>query len=124
MKKGGRPIKLNDHVKKALLDSITAGMNLKGACECAGISYSTLAHWVRKGKKDRANNQNTIYAFITKAVETAVAHFKLKHKIMCLSTPDPFNYRYGRGNINSTLLQAQNIANSLNLIMGDLLDES
>jgi len=48
--KGGRPIKFTDLVIEDIIFGIGKGLTLKAACKFAGVSYSTLAWWISKGK--------------------------------------------------------------------------
>lgn len=45
--KGGRPGKLIPEMKSALVYGGEKGLTLKAACQCAGVSYSSLANWKR-----------------------------------------------------------------------------
>ena len=50
-KKPGRPSKLDEETKNALLDSISLGMKWTDACVIAGINYQTFRNWIERGEK-------------------------------------------------------------------------
>lgn len=50
--KGGRPRKLTFEMKTAIIEGIEKGLTLRAACECAGVSYSSLANWKRFAAQD------------------------------------------------------------------------
>jgi hypothetical protein len=47
--KVGRPTKLDDLLAKRICDSVAAGNTRRCAAQAAGIAYSTLKEWVRRG---------------------------------------------------------------------------
>src|SRR5713101_6365293 len=51
-RKVGRPSLLTAETRGRLLEALREGVSRQGACEFAGLSYSTLARWLRKGRED------------------------------------------------------------------------
>src|SRR5689334_21073211 len=80
--KSGRPTKLNDNVKRALLNSVEYGRTLKGACKDAGISYSTFANWRQKRKSRLSEEPLTELDHFLSAI--------LKAKKRAAENRDPF----------------------------------
>ena len=50
--KGGRPRKLTQEIKDAIVEGIEKGFTLKSACKYAGVSYASLANWKRLAKAE------------------------------------------------------------------------
>jgi len=70
----GRPSKLNERIKKSLLDAVASGTTLEGACDFAGIDYSTFKRWMSKG--ERADGRPEYRAFRA-AVKDALSVFEV-----------------------------------------------
>jgi transposase len=52
--KRGRPFKLDDEIKQALLDNITAGNTIEKTTEAAGVSTSVFYRWMTRGEESGA----------------------------------------------------------------------
>jgi len=78
--KGGRPIKFTDAVVEDILSGISKGFTLKAACKFAGVSYSTLAWWVSKGKQAKKVEIKNKYTNVLERINHATHVEKLKHR--------------------------------------------
>jgi transposase len=52
--KRGRPFKLDDEIKQAILDNITAGNTIEKTTEAAGVSTSVFYRWMQRGEEPGA----------------------------------------------------------------------
>lgn len=50
----GRPFKLNDEIKQAILDNITAGNTLDRTAEASGTSVTAFYRWMKRGSEPGA----------------------------------------------------------------------
>src|SRR5713226_4594710 len=50
--KVGRPSVLTPETRRRLLEALREGVSREAACGYAGISYTTLARWLRQGRQD------------------------------------------------------------------------
>ena len=48
----GRPSKFTPEIRKALIDTITAGLTYTHACQIVGIDYDTFNKWRLKGNRE------------------------------------------------------------------------
>jgi len=93
--KGGRPLKLNNDVKQALIAGVRQGLTLKAACRCAGISYSTFANWRQKNRKLLAKDVPAeLYEFVS-AIDKETSHLRHKGRLAAMANIKPRDYRYG-----------------------------
>jgi DNA invertase Pin-like site-specific DNA recombinase len=77
---GGRPIKLTDSVIENILYGIAHGLTLKASCKLAGVSYSTLAWWLSKGKQAKRSNIRNKYTDVLERINHATHAEKIKHR--------------------------------------------
>lgn len=78
--KGGRPIKFTDSVMDNIVSGIGKGYTLKAACRFAGVSYSTLAWWMFKGKQAKKLVIKNKYTVVLERINKATYTEKLKHQ--------------------------------------------
>ena len=70
----GRPSRLTEPVRTALLAAIRSGCPYSYACAAAGVSYSTFLNWTRQGRSDlTAGDTATAFAAFLLAVKRAEA---------------------------------------------------
>lgn len=79
-KKGGRPSKLEYDTYVFVINNAAKGMPLNIVCSIAEISYSTLAHWRRRGKADMLHNNKTSYSLFASALDEAIATAKAQRR--------------------------------------------
>jgi hypothetical protein len=77
---GGRPIKFTDSVVEDILCGIAHGLTLKASCKLAGVSYSTLAWWMSKGKLAKQSNIKNKYTDVLERINHATHAEKIKHR--------------------------------------------
>ena len=77
---GGRPIKFTDSVLEDILCGIAHGLTLKASCKFAGVSYSTLAWWLSKGKQAKQSNVRNKYTDVLERINYATHAEKIKHR--------------------------------------------
>jgi hypothetical protein len=94
----GRPIKLTYSVLEDIIYGIGKGLTLKASCKYAGISYSTLAWWMSKGKQAKRIDIANQYTAVLDWVKQAAYAEKLKHrkKFLLALNPHDFRYRWNR----------------------------
>lgn len=93
--KGGRPSKLSKIVSSMIFDGVAQGLTYKAACKGAGVSYSSLAGWMAKGRKalkDGVENEFSALAQSLKAKSD-----ELRWKNYRESFPNFFGRDYRRG---------------------------
>ena len=93
--KGGRPVKFTDSVLENIISGIAQGFTLKTACRFAGISYSTLAWWMSKGKQAKKSDVKNKYADVLECINHATYTEKIKHRDVFLLALKPRDFRYG-----------------------------
>lgn len=85
LNKGGRPLKLTNEVREALITGVRKGLTLKAACKCEGISYSTFANWRQKNRKLIAQGKPTeLYEFVC-AIDVEVCHLQHQHRLAAMA---------------------------------------
>jgi len=67
MSKTGRPSKLNDEVKKILIDAVILGCDFDLACSYAGIARVTFYKWIQRGKDETEGPYHELYIDLKKA---------------------------------------------------------
>ena len=93
--KGGRPLKLTNDVRDAIISCIRQGLTLKAACRCAGISYSTFANWRQKNRKLLKQEPPTeLYQFVA-AIDVEMSHMRHEHRLAAVASIKPRDYRFG-----------------------------
>lgn len=92
---GGRPIKLTNEVIETVVDGISKGLTLKAACKSAGVSYSTLASWVYKGKQAKKAGKQNLHTEIADRIQGAYRAIWLKNRKSFFFNLKPRDYRYG-----------------------------
>jgi len=93
--KGGRPIKFTDAVVEDIICGIGKGYTLKAACKFSGVSYSTLAWWMFKGKQAKKLGIKNKYTIVLEGINKATYAEKLKHRDNFFLTLKPRDFRYG-----------------------------
>lgn len=66
------PIKLTPEVRKALVDSLAAGVDQKHACEAVSVSARTFRYWMKKGKEGGSPETIALFTAVKKAKADAV----------------------------------------------------
>jgi hypothetical protein len=66
------PTKLTPEVRKALVDSLAAGVDQRHACEAVGITTRTLQYWMKKGKAGMSPETASLFSAVKKAKADAV----------------------------------------------------
>lgn len=92
---GGRPIKFTALVVKDIIYGIAQGFTLKASCKFAGVSYSTLAWWLSKGKQSRQSNIKNKYTDVLDRINHATYVEKMKLQDNFVLTLKPRDFRYG-----------------------------
>jgi len=69
----GRPTKLTPETTSAILRDLSDGLPRTTACERAGVAYSTLKLWLKKGRAAKAGAYFAFSAGLKKAEADAVA---------------------------------------------------
>ncbi len=64
--------KLTPEVRKALVDSLAAGVDQRHACQAAGISPRTFRYWMTKGRKGATPETVALFSAVKKAKADAV----------------------------------------------------
>lgn len=64
--------KLTPEVRKALVDSLAAGVDQKHACEAAGVPARTFRYWYAKGRKGGSPETVALFTAVKKAKADAV----------------------------------------------------
>ena len=77
---GRRSIKFTDLVVEDILCGIAHGLTLKASCKFAGVSYSTLAWWIAKGKQAKRSNIKNKYTDVLERINHATHAEKIKHR--------------------------------------------
>lgn len=90
-----RPIKLTDQVVDDIIIGINKGLTLKAACKFAGVSYSTLANHMYKGKQAKLRGENTQYTVVLEKINHANSVFRSQHKDRFFFNLSPRSFRYG-----------------------------
>ena len=93
--KGGRPIKFTDAVLEDIISGIAKGLTLKASCRLAGVSYSTLAWRMFKGKQAKKLNIKNKYTDVLERIDIATYNEKIKHRDAFLLALKPRDFRYG-----------------------------
>jgi len=91
----GRPAKFTDTVIEAILQGIRNGLTLKAACKGAGISYSTLAAWVYRGKVARRNGVENKFTALQEKIDAVNTAVWLERRNGFYGRLKPRDYRYG-----------------------------
>lgn len=91
----GRRSKLNGEIKDALIAGVSRGLTLKAACKCAGISYSTLASWRQKCRKESKNEEPSELAQLIACIDLEVSYQQREHRLAAMSCLKPRDYRHG-----------------------------
>ncbi|OGT38878.1 MAG: hypothetical protein A3F12_02770 [Gammaproteobacteria bacterium RIFCSPHIGHO2_12_FULL_38_14] len=92
---GGRPIKFTNSVLEDIIYGIAQGFTLKASCKFAGVSYSTLAWWLAKGKQAKQSNIKNKYSDVLERINQATYAEKIKHRNNFFLTFKPRDFRYG-----------------------------
>jgi lambda repressor-like predicted transcriptional regulator len=93
--KGSRPIKFTHAVMEDVLSGVAKGFTLKAACRFAGVSYSTLANWMFKGKQSKKSNIRNKYTDVLERIDHARYIQTMKHRDQVLLTLRPRDFRFG-----------------------------
>jgi len=93
--KGGRPVKFTGTVLEDIISGIAQGLTLKAACKLAGVSYSTLAWWMFKGKQAKKSDIKNKYTNVLERIDSAICDEKIKHRDAFFLALKPRDYRYG-----------------------------
>lgn len=93
--KGGRPLKLTNEMREALISGVKEGLTLKAACKGAGISYSTFANWRQKCRRAPKNEDPTPLAQFVAEVEIESNHFQREYRLAARVNRKPRDFRYG-----------------------------
>lgn len=81
--KGGRPRKLTQEIKDAIVVGVAKGLTLKAACKCAGISYASLANWKRLAKTE--DEDAMLYQDLITNIDVATRLLWCQHRQQALS---------------------------------------
>ncbi|MCX7126214.1 MAG: hypothetical protein NTU49_10910 [Gammaproteobacteria bacterium] len=90
-----RPIKLTDKAVEDILLGIGKGLTLKAACKFAGVSYSTLANHMYKGKQAKLKGENTRHTEVLEKINHATRVIRLQHQDRFFFNLSPRSFRYG-----------------------------
>lgn len=87
----GRPSKLSRKLKERLFEALLAGNHLESACAYAGISYSTMAEWIRRGEGRHharpSSNEFAQFAYEVRAV-IAEAEAQMVNRVSLAASSD------------------------------------
>lgn len=72
MAKTGQPLKLTPEVRKAVCDSLAAGVDRRHACQSAGVGVRSFQRWLAQGRKRRTPETVALLAAVQKAQADAV----------------------------------------------------
>lgn len=86
MVKAGRKLTLDPRRSKKILKAISHGLTLKRAALCAGVTYSTLSRWLRKGRRDDRNGTSSVFRSFYLEVRKADAAAEDAQAAMILKT--------------------------------------
>ncbi|OGT33808.1 MAG: hypothetical protein A3C44_05270 [Gammaproteobacteria bacterium RIFCSPHIGHO2_02_FULL_39_13] len=90
-----RPNKNTDQVISDIIVGIQKGLTLKAACRYAGVSYSSLANWMYKGKQARLKGENNYHTEILDKINHATRVIQLQHRDRFFFNLSPRDFRYG-----------------------------
>ncbi|WP_412758185.1 transposase [Legionella bozemanae] len=89
---GGRPRKLTQEIKEAIIEGVSRGLTLKAACKCAGISYSSLAYWKRFTKLE--GEEAIFYADLTRGINAAIRFAQYQQRQKALAALQLGDYKF------------------------------
>lgn len=92
---GGRPLRLTNEIKEALIAGVKQGLTLKAACKCAGISYSTFANWRQKSRQRREDEEPTELDQLVACVDIEANYQQAEHRLAARTALKPRDYRHG-----------------------------
>lgn len=72
---GGRPTVFTEENKEIIYKFLRSGANYTRACQMANISYHSYMEWMRKGREDRANGDNTKFSQFLDKIDEAKAYY-------------------------------------------------
>lgn len=112
---GGRPRKLTQEIKDALIEGIEKGLTLKAACQCAGISYASLANWKKFAKAE--DNEAQLYADLIRSINAAIIYAQYQQRQQALASikKEDFKFRQPQKiKLSQKEREAQNLNNVMN----------
>lgn len=92
---GGRPLRLTNEIKEALIAGVKQGLTLKAACKCAGISYSTFANWRQKSRRRLEDEEPTELDQLVACVDIEVSYQQREHRLAARTALKQRDFRYG-----------------------------
>lgn len=90
--KGGRPRKLTDEIKDALIEGIEKGLTLKAACKCAGISYASLANWKKFAKAE--DDEAELYTDLIRSINAAIRYAQYQQRQQALASIKKEDFKF------------------------------
>lgn len=90
--KDGRPRKLTQEIKEAIIDGMEKGLTLKAACKCAGISYASLANWKKFAKIE--DDDADLYVDLIASVYTAMRFAEQQHRQQALASIKKEDFKF------------------------------
>jgi hypothetical protein len=90
--KGGRPRKLTQEIKDALIEGIEKGLTLKAACKCAGISYASLANWRKFAKAE--NDEAELYTDLIRSINAAIRYAQYQQRQQALASIKKEDFKF------------------------------
>jgi hypothetical protein len=95
---GGRPIKFTDVVIEAILEGVRQGLTLKAVCKGAGISYSTLAAWLYRGKVSKKEGIENRFTALLDQIDSATRLIWIEKRKRFFFNLKPRDFVYGWSN--------------------------
>jgi hypothetical protein len=92
---GGRPVKLTETAIGAIIEGIRQGLTFKAACKGAGLSYSTFASWMYRGRVSKKNGLENEFTTLLGRIDAVTHALWLRRRDKFFFNLKPRDFRYG-----------------------------